>query len=339
MSTHHTKNNYFVNKTLFSMMRDAILDFAKQFAFRPTVIRKGRLRKKKKFVVCGMGGSQLAAHLLRGIHPELDIQMHRNYGLPELPDLSERLIIISSYSGNTEEVIDGFHEAIRRKLSVAAFSVGGELERIAEKNFVPFVKLPNTGIQPRSALGFSILGLLKLMGREKDIGMAHQLSRALRPKSLEREGKEIAAHLSHHVPVIYSSARNEGVAYNWKIKINETGKIPAFYNVFPELNHNEMSGFDIVPGNRALSKLFSFIFLTDNEDHPRIQRRMEVLLGLYRKKRLPVRAVTLTGKNRFEKVFRSLLVADWTAWHTAQRYGLESESVALQEEFKRSLKH
>ena len=124
------------------------------------------------------------------------------------------------------------------------------------------------------------------------------------------------------------------LAHNWKIKFNETGKVPAFCNVFPELNHHEMTGFDVQDASRHLSEKFHFVFLKDDDDHPQVQKRMDITAKLYRDRNLPVEILMLQGQSRVEKMFSSLVLADWTAYHTGEGYGLETEQVPMVEEFK-----
>jgi glucose/mannose-6-phosphate isomerase len=132
--------------------------------------------------------------------------------------------------------------------------------------------------------------------------------------------------------------RNHGIARNWKIKFNETGKIPAFYNSLPELNHNEMTGFDVADASRALSEHFYFLILKDPEDNPRIHKRMEILEKLYADRGLSVETITLEGDAAFYKAAVALMIADWAAFYTAEGYGLESEQVPMVEEFKKLIK-
>ena len=321
------------------MMQDAILSFAKQFSFKPVIQNKQNLTQKKQFIVLGMGGSHLAADVLLAHTPSLPLLVHSDYGLPPLSqtELKNTLIIASSFSGNTEEVVDGLRLALHKKLSVAVLSVGGTLQTIAERRKLPFIQLPNTGIQPRSALGFNTLALLKLMNQSTLVKEAAALSKHLDPKKFQSVGEALAKKIKGKVPVIYTSRRNSAVGYNWKIKLNETGKIPAFYNVFPELNHNEMTGFDVQPTSKHLSESFYFLFLKDSSDHLQIQKRMHVMEKLYKRRGLTTHALELTGKTGFEKIFSSLLVADWTAVSVAAIYGLESEQVPMVEEFKKMI--
>lgn len=316
------------------MIYGDIKDFNKQFEYKPTVENSGKLRKFKKFVVVGMGGSHLAADILKSWRPELDLVIWSNYGLPPLKDLRDRLIIASSYSGRTEETIDAFAEAKRSRLRIAAISAGGKLIALAQKYKIPCVKLPDSKLQPRLALGLSFKALLALTGDKNALAEADALAGELHPLRQEAAGKALAKRLYGSVPVIYASLRNAAVALNWKVKLNETGKIPAFSNVLPELNHNEMTGFDAKQKTADLSKSFHFIFLKDAEDDRRIVKRMNILEKLYCDRGFRVEVFFLQGKSRLQKIFSSLILADWTAYHTAKLYGVEPEQVPMVEEFK-----
>ena len=220
-------------------------------------------------------------------------------------------------------------------MSCCAIAVGGKLLEIAQQRGLPYIQLPDTGIQPRSALGFSIQALCTLLGLTEAAREARALADTLKPQELESLGQALADRLHDKVPVIYSSFRNQAVAYNWKIKFNETGKIPAFYNTLPELNHNEMTGFDIKDATKELGNKFYFIILKDIEDNPKISKRMEVLEKLYKERNLRVEAIELKGKDIWHKIFSSLILADWVAYYTALGYGLEPEQVPMVEEFKK----
>lgn len=326
------------------MMSDAINSFAKQFEFRPKLVNFNFEKSFSRFAVCGMGGSHLAADLLKTWSPPLDIIVHSDYGLPQasLGTGDNCLYIASSYSGNTEETIDSALLAIKRGLPLIIIATGGKLLDIASKHNVAHIQLPAAGIQPRSALGYSMKAMMCAMGLSGALDEATELANTLKPEYLQAHGKSLAERIAGRVPVIYASARNYSVAYNWKIKFNETGKIPAFFNVFPELNHNEMTGFDIKDASRSLSEKFYFVILRDSEDDPRIHKRMDVIAGLYRDRRLPVETVDMdkvAGTSKIlQKIFSTLIVADWAAFYTAERLGLESEQVPMVEEFKKLIK-
>jgi len=318
-------------------MYEAIKNFNKQFLFEPKIENQANFLKKSSFIVVGMGGSAHAADLLKIWKPGLQMAVRRDYGLPELPpeELKNKLIILSSYSGNTEEVIDAFHKAEEKNLSMAVIATGGKLLALAKENSVPYIKLPDTGIQPRSALGFSIKAFLKFIGEEDALGKISALATTLNPDDYEKSGKALAEEMKNYVPVIYASGRNFSLAYNWKIKLNETGKIPAFYNVFPELNHNEINGLDVKDSTRELCNKFYFIFLKDATDNPKILKRMEVTEKLYTDRHLPVQTLELAEKDIWLKIFSSLTLADWVAYYTARQYGLNPDRVPIVEELKK----
>ncbi len=318
-------------------MRNAIIKQNEQLAFEPEIIQD-TLITYNTFIVSGMGGSHLAADIVQGISPALNIIVHKDYGLPmQAFEQTDRLFIASSYSGNTEEALDGLDTALKNNIPSCAISIGGKLIERAETEKIAYIKMPDTGIQPRSALGFSIKALAKIMRQENLLQELTQLGRTLMPENFETKGKEFAYKIRDRVPLVYASSRNRAIAYNWKIKFNETGKIPSFTNVFPELNHNEMTGFDVTVSNALLSHNFTAILLRDKEDHPRIQKRMEILAKLYSEKSIPTYTVDFEGQNRLERIFSSLYLADWIAYYTAELYGADPNNVPMVEEFKKQM--
>ena len=321
----------------FMAMADAIRSFPEQFGYDPEIQNKKKLASASRFLVCGMGGSHLGADLVKLAIPAADITVHMDYGLPVLTDTAKAglLVIASSYSGNTEETFSSYEQARDHGLPLAAIAVGGRLLEMAKADGVPYVQLPDTGIQPRSALGFSMRALLALMGEKKLLSELEVSAQTLDAAKLEADGKALAEALANRIPVIYASERNRAIAYNWKIKFNETGKIPAFMNVIPELNHNEMTGFDVKESVRHLSDKFHFLFLSDQGEDTRVIKRMKIIAKLYRDRGLPVTTMEFTQQDRLRGVLASLILADWTAVALAEYYGLESEQVPMVEEFKK----
>lgn len=319
------------------MMEQVIRNFSAQFAYEPKVEHAEKLKPARFFIVAGMGGSALPARLLLAKDPSAPLFTHREYGVPALDAIitSESLFIAMSYSGNTEETLDALAAATAKGMRTAAITTGGKLLFRARAENIPCVKIPATGIQPRMADGFLLKALLKLMGREKDIKELNALASSFDASLYKKKGGILAQTVRGKIPVVYASARNEALAYNWKIKFNESAKIPAFWNVFPELNHNEMTGFDVIESTKKFSDAFHFIFLADENDHPRIQKRMEITRGLFQKRGLSVDVVRMQGHTSWERIFISLAVVDWAAYALALHYGTESEQVPMVEEFKK----
>jgi glucose/mannose-6-phosphate isomerase len=318
-------------------MEDAIKNFSKQFSFEPVIENAHRLREADSFVIGGMGGSNLATGILKIINPALDMYVHRDYGLPALSEkrFGDALYIASSYSGNTEEVLNFAEMALENAYNLAIIATGGRLIEFAKAHGLPHIVLPQSGMQPRSAVGVSLLALAKLMGDDEDVVEIQNRGQKLVSEATKETGEVLAKRLKNKIPVVYSSRKNLPVAYNWKIKFNETAKIPAFYNHVPELNHNEMTGFDVIDSTKKLSENFHFIFISDPSDEPKIIKRMEVMAKLFEDRGLPVKQIEYSGETYFEKVFNSLLLADWTALALSKQYGTEPEQVPMVEEFKK----
>jgi len=317
-------------------MKQVIKDSIKQLEFDPIVENAERLFSTKNFIVSGMGGSHLAADLIKTWRPSINLIIHHDYGLPSLSsNIKNYLTIISSFSGNTEEAIDGFNEAVSKKIPLACVSTGGKLLDLAIEYKKPYIKIPDIGIKPRSGLGFSMVSLLKLMGEEGALLDIKKTAANINMNKAEKEGKTLAKKLQNFIPIIYSSARNGSIAFNWKIRFNETGKVPSFYNTFPELNHNEIVGFNREKSTKKLSNYFYFIFLKDIDDHPRVKLRMDVLKEIYKKKELPVKEYELKGNNIWEKIFSSLFLADWAAYYTAMEYNLNAQETEIIDRFKK----
>lgn len=317
------------------MIYETIKNFNKQFSYEPQIENKKNLNSRiSKFIIAGMGGSNLVADILKIRDPYLNIIVHKNYGLPHLPkkEFKNSLLIASSYSGNTEETIDSLNQALALKIKVAVVTSGGKLLNIAKKNKLAYIQMPKQNIQPRLALGFNIKSIAKLIGRKDFLSELKQLEYLLKPEKFKRKGKLLAKKIKNFIPIIYASQKNIGLAYNWKIKFNETGKIPAFYNAFPELNHNEMIGFNY---QNSLVKKFYFLFLKDQQDEPKIKKRMVILEKIFSKHHLPVETILLEKGPPFYKIFSSLILADWTSYYTALQYKLNPEEVKMIEEFKK----
>jgi|SRR3989344_1486622 len=305
-----------------------ISDFPKQFAFEPRVENAENLPRAKSFVVGGMGGSHLAADLIKATEPNFDLIIHKNYGLPKLPthtNLTEKLFIAVSYSGGTEETLDFAEQALTKKYALAVISKGGKLIAFARKNNLPHIILPEVGLPPRMATGFMIVALLKLMGQESEITALQAARFAVEPS------KKIAEIIGNKIPLFYASEQNKAIAYFWKIIINETSKQPVFANVFPELNHNEMTGFS----NSDRINDFIFVFFKDENDNSRIIKRMAVTKQMLTELGGNVSEINLIGATRWEKIINSVMLTHWTAYYIALIKNLDPLSTPMIEEFKK----
>lgn len=319
-------------------MRDIILNFSNQFSFKPQIKNVDNLVTSfTKVVVGGMGGSHLAGEIIKTLKPEMSFSIYSDYGLPILSeeDFKKTLFVAISHSGNTEETFSFAEAVFERGGNLAIISTGGKLLSFADDKKIPFIKTSMDALQPRFSLGFLINALSKILGDIETSLELDSLKNKLHPIDFEAKGMNLSQSLFEKIPLIYTSRKNASIGYIWKIKFNETAKIPAFCNVFPELNHNEMESFDLSVESQKLSENFLVIFINDDTDTEKIKKRMEITRGLLQKRGIKTIEIKLKGESFFERMFNSLILADWVSYYIALSYKRDPQTVPLIEEFKK----
>jgi glucose/mannose-6-phosphate isomerase len=292
-------------------------------------------RAYDRVVACGMGGSALAADIANTfLDLSPDIVVHRDYDLPNDAD-PKSLVITTSHSGNTEETLSSFDAARDKKRTVIAITTGGTLATRAKKFKVPCVVLPNDG-PPRYSLAEQIGALCTVLASAGVINdMSEELidaaSRIAQDKGIEQSAARIVAGCANKIPLIYSSSQFGALAREWKIKFNETSKCAAFYNVFPEANHNELEA--LTDG----ANRFCFIFLTDPADDPRRTRRAQLVGSMAKKAGASVVDVEMHGSSKLEKILHTVWLGDWVTLLAAKEHGVDPLVVPTIEDFKRQL--
>lgn len=329
--------------------RQNIIESLDQFAVGFEIAKEALVPGEfKRIVVSGMGGSALPAGLVDMYcqdvairHSLLPIRIiqNRTYELPFGTASDHHLHIICSYSGNTEESLSCLEEAIQKGVPVIGLSAGGKLEAICKEHAIPHVKLPipTPTFQPRMGTGYFFAALIQILMNHKLLPDVQEeiLSGAQSVKAnlAEREatGKALAQTLVGKTPVVYSNDRYEPVAMIWKIKINENAKTPAFWNVLPEMNHNEMVGYTLPQSP------FHVILLRDPRDTERNQKRYGVMLPLLEEKGVSGAIVDIIGDTVYTGILNTLLLGDFTAYYLALAYNQDPEPVAMVEAFKKLL--
>ncbi len=309
---------------------EGILGIPKQFEYKAEIIGKDKIRSFKKIIVLGMGGSRLATEILNMVKPELDIYIHSDYDLPIFNEetLSSALIIANSHSGNTAEPISGAKMAIERGLNLVVVSTGGELINLANQRQVPYVVLPHSDLPPRMMVCHDLMALATLI----DFDVTELISsQRIDAEALRSGGVQVARQIGSAIPLIYTSERLRGLGYIWKIILNETAKMPAFHNCFPEADHNEITGFQ---GDWAAG--FHSIFLQDDIDN-RISQRMDLTSKLFQSHGMLVATIPLAGDSLVEKIISSIIMAHWTALELARTNNTDPLVVLEIEDFKKKL--
>jgi glucose/mannose-6-phosphate isomerase len=289
-------------------------------------------KKCSRAIVSGMGGSAFPAEIARDYLDTDLVTNCRDYKLPSYAD-KKTLVIASSYSGNTEEVLSVIKESLKKDLPLIIITTGGVMLKMAIDKKIPHIQIPDDGIQPRLATGYILTAILVALHRaslcsdpQKDL---KKTSKSIE-KAFTKKTKffNLAKKLEGQLPVIYAHPQLRTPAHIFKIKFNENSKHPAFDNQIPELNHNEMIGWTTSPVTPH------FIILNDKHQHKRTTTRIEVFRRLMRKKKYPVTLIELEERSYLEKVFYILALADLVTIRFAQNRGVDPEPVPLVEEFK-----
>jgi glucose/mannose-6-phosphate isomerase len=287
-------------------------------------------------VVCGMGGSAIGGDLAAaalGSRLSRPLDVVRAYGVPPWTQ-PDRAILCSSYSGNTEETLACFEaaEAVGAPRIVA--TTGGTLGAAAREAGVPVIGMP-AGLQPRAAVAYTfaiaaevaaLVGAAPAIRTEIDSSGVHL--EAARDELLATAA-ELAGRLHGSVPLIYGCGLTAAVAYRWKCQINENAKLPAFEHDFPELDHNEIVGWE-----GAEDGAFSAVFLEDQDQHPRERRRVELTAELIGARARDVIRVETRGETRTERLLWTVMLGDLLSLELAAREGVDPTPVAVIEELK-----
>ncbi len=290
-------------------------------------------RRFRSIYYSAMGGSSFPADLVNDfLSPRRILTLVRDYQLP-VSSSKEDLVFSASFSGNTEETLDVFQEAISKKMAVVSLANGGRLKELATSSgYALFLQIPDC-IQPRLAAGYffsCILGVLYRLGYiESKLKELETLTDFLNARQADFEalGEKTAKELAGFVPMIYGPGHMEASCRVWKIKFNENVKIHSFYNTFPEVNHNEMIAYSHLILNPAI------IYLISRFSHERVNKRMEVMKKILLPK-VPVIEIPLLGKTPLLEMFESLAVSDYTSYYLAKVYGNDPEKVDMIEDFK-----
>jgi glucose/mannose-6-phosphate isomerase len=308
-----------------------IRKFFEQFEFEPVIFNEDKIKKYNKFLFIGVGGSGLVADILKNLNKDIDIISHKDYGIPKI-DFKDRTIIFNSYSGNTEEVIDAYKNLKKIKCSKIVISSNGKLLNLAKKDKIPYIQLLNLDLQPRFTILLQLIAILKIVDG-KMIDVIKKSKEDIDVKKIKFLAKSLAKKINSLIPIFYSSFENSIISYLFKIKINESAKMPCFYNFFPELNHNEMLGFS----KSRFLKNFCFIFLYDDEDNNRVKLRMNLTKKIYEKFGFKTFKIEVFGKNRILKILNSLIMSDLLSINLARILKENPQDLKLLEDFKDKL--
>jgi glucose/mannose-6-phosphate isomerase len=297
---------------------------------RRITVPKPYRRTYAHIVFTGLGGSAIGADIIKGYcedEARVPIFVNRDYTLPRFVG-RDSLVLTVSYSGNTEETLSAYREAKRRRARVVAVTSGGKLARMALKNKDMLVTIPG-GYPPRCALGFSFIPALSLLAKlglvgnkENDI---RQALRYLRTLEAERIGphvrearniaKKIARDMHSKFAVIYAADKHmHAVVTRWRGQLAENSKVLSSGHVFPEMNHNEITGW-VHP--EAVLKKCVVLLLKDRQDHGRVKRRMSISASILKREKFKVLELESRGSHLLERMLSLVYIGDFVSFYLA----------------------
>ena len=289
-------------------------------------------------VVAGMGGSAIGGDVVSILEKDnLDIPfvVCRGYSLPNWVN-EHTLVVCSSYSGNTEETLSALDDALNKKAQVCGITTGGELGKRLKKSGEDLVIIPS-GLQPRAALAFSFVPMVKLLEKAgvlesgMETWIKHTIDALKEARELycresdENPVYELTQQVYNKIPIVYADNSTLGVAaVRLKGQFCENAKMLAYYNELPEFNHNEIVGWE------NNSNLFEHVFvfwLMDAHDNPRVKHRQEITQMVMNETGVDQDILEMTGNSFQERFLHMIHYGDWLSFWCAIAHGTNPSPV------------
>ena len=299
-------------------------------------------------LICGMGGSAIGGDLVRTLaepSAPVPVLVNRAYTVPGW--VGERsLVVASSYSGGTEETLSAFDAARRRGARILAVTSGGTLAEQARADGLDAIEIPG-GLQPRAALGYSLGVLLRLADAAGLADLSQQTMDAAlnaarqRAADYDRDAdgnaaRDLSAVLEGALPVVYTGVGFlEAVGMRWRTQIHENAKHPAVGNVLPELDHNEIMGFESGPAE--LLARMQVIALRDASDHGQVQKRFGATRDLVAPSIGGWHELESEGESALSRMLSLVQLGDWASFWLAMRKGVDPTPVETIQQLKKTL--
>ena len=280
-------------------------------------------KKYSNILICGMGGSAIGGDLLKSLFQSfitIPIIINRDYLVPSWMN-KNTLIILSSYSGNTEEVLSCYNQCLQRKCKPIIISCGGTLLNSAKINKLQFIKVPD-GLMPRSALGYSISILTKLLNKLNILSNEAILDLHNSIDFLNVDSKEysnvdlqnnsaisLALKIYDKFNIIYTSAIMEVVGSRFRAQLAENAKILSSHFTFPEQNHNEIEAFENTNTNNIC-----ILWINDSENHNKIKDRMKITSDIL-KNYVTNHFIEFNGSSFLIRELRTIYFLDWVSFY------------------------
>ncbi|MEL6358396.1 MAG: bifunctional phosphoglucose/phosphomannose isomerase [Bacteroidota bacterium] len=320
-----------------------IKDFPKQLEEAITLGRQAVLTPAQyplhHVVISGMGGSGIGGKLLRQWVADrlpIPLAVNQDYTLPAYVS-QHTLLILVSYSGNTEETLHALQEGLRRQAKIVCVTTGGTLRAMAEQHGLDLITLPS-GMPPRACLGYSVvpqwwvlqfhqlISIDFVASLQSAIQLLHTTQAAVQP-----EARRIARQLHGKIPVIYTTTAYEAVAIRWRQQFNENSQQLCWHHIIPEMNHNELAGWDVLQQDLAVLMLHGG---TSHERTALQQRSTQSLIQPKVRAYIPLQA---QGNILLVQSLYLIHLGDWISYYLAQEKGVDPTAIAMIDRLKGSL--
>lgn len=318
-------------------------------AFPEQLLEAIQIGKKAKFtehkgninnvLIAGLGGSGIGGSIVAEIVSDkaiVPINVTKGYFIPAYINESS-LVIISSYSGNTEETVNAMQLALAKKAKVVCVTSGGKIEKIAKENKLDHVIIPG-GMPPRACLGYSltqlffILDFFKIARFDFISELNHSVELLKKEeKNIQNEAMDITLKIVGKIPVIYTTTKNEGLAIRLRQQLNENSKVLCWHHVFPELNHNELVGWTQENQNLAV------LILRDPQEYSRNDARIAISKEVFEKHTSTIIEIWAKGSSTIEKAFYLIHLGDWISWYLSEKRGVDASEIKVINHLKSQL--
>jgi glucose/mannose-6-phosphate isomerase len=324
-------------------MKQLIENFTEQLYEGLAIGKKYQFKTARKrlsnVVLTGLGGSGIGGSIVQNyVFDKMDtpIIVNKDYFLPAFVD-GNSLVIISSYSGNTEETVSAFKQALDANATIVCITSGGEIAKLACVHDIDCILLPS-GMPPRACIGYSMIQVLYtlayfgLINNDfiSDIGVSIELLNA-NEKDIQEKAAAIAQKVHGKLPVIYAASDFEGLAIRIRQQLNENSKMLAWHGAIPEMNHNELVGWRDVDAKKVV------IFLRNETDYERVQARMEINKEIISKCTPNIIEIYSKGTTYWERVLYFIHLTDWLSVHLADLHEVDATEVKVIDFLKGSL--
>jgi glucose/mannose-6-phosphate isomerase len=324
-------------------MKNLVAGFSKQLREAIEIGNKAVLTSSpneiRNVLVCGLGGSGIGGNMvseLVSMEATVPISVTKGYFIPSYVN-EHSLVIISSYSGNTEETLQCMELALVKKAKIVCVTSGGKVAEIAKSKQLDIILVPG-GMPPRACLGYSMTQLLFILQFNKIIGKTSitQLGTAIQlidaeEENIKKEAALISSKLLGKLPVLYATTYYEGVAIRFRQQLNENSKVLCWHQVIPEMNHNELVGW------RDKNENIAVILFRDRHEYERNNVRIEINKSVILKYTPNITEIWSKGTSIIEKAIYFIHLGDWISVDLAEKRGFDASEINVINELKSSL--